>query len=103
VPPVPHGRLCCECKDRGPGCFELQFGDVQPICPKGCESFFGQECDQRAGACGPSTPCATDADCDDTNGCTIDRCTPDGCTHDCVCVGPSGCGPGPSGGAPANR
>jgi hypothetical protein len=47
----------------------------------------------------PLIPCASDTDCDDGNGCTIDRCTADGCTHDCVCVGPMACGPGPGRGS----
>ena len=94
-PPPPHGRLCCQCGTGGAQCFDMQFAEVQPICPPGCQSFVGQTCDPNSGSCGPATPCASDQDCDDGNGCTIDRCTPDGCTHDCVCVGPAGCGPGP--------
>jgi hypothetical protein len=34
----------------------------------------------------PAAPCQSDDDCDDGNGCSIDRCTPNGCTHQCVCV-----------------
>lgn len=96
-PPLPHGRICCQCKDPATACFEISFVEVQPICPFGCTTFNGQECDPHTGTCGPPTPCSRDADCDDGNGCTIDHCTPDGCTHDCVCVGHAGCGPGPGG------
>jgi len=34
----------------------------------------------------PPAPCQSDEDCDDGNGCSIDRCTPNGCEHQCVCV-----------------
>lgn len=34
----------------------------------------------------PPVPCATDLDCDDGNGCSIDRCTPEGCMNECVCL-----------------
>ncbi len=95
-PPAPHGRICCQCKEPVPLCFDFQFVEAQPICPPGCETFIGQECDGRAERCVPLAPCAADTDCNDRNGCTIDRCTADGCTHDCVCVGPRACGPGPS-------
>jgi hypothetical protein len=96
-PPLPHGHICCECKSPGPACFDFSFVEVQPACPPGCETFVGQACDPASDTCAPLAPCATDKDCDDGNGCTIDQCTPDGCTHECVCVGPGGgCGPGPS-------
>lgn len=94
-PPPAHGRICCQCKEPVPACFDLQFVEAQPICPPGCETFVGQECDGRTDQCVPLTPCAADKDCDDQNGCTRDRCTADGCVHDCLCVGPHACGPGP--------
>jgi hypothetical protein len=42
--------------------------------------------------------CRTDVDCDDGNGCSLDRCVNGGCTHDCLCVAPGDvvtCCPGP--------
>ena len=94
-PRPPHGRVCCQCKDAPHACFDFSFSEVQPICPPGCGTYVGQECDPASDSCVSLTPCAADADCDDGNGCTIDRCSPEGCMHDCVCVGPMGCGPGP--------
>jgi hypothetical protein len=94
-PPLPHGHICCQCKHRVPACFDFSYVEVQPICPPGCETFLGQECDRTSDTCVPLAPCATDQECDDGNRCTIDRCTASGCTHDCVCVGPEACGPGP--------
>ena len=42
--------------------------------------------------------CATDADCDDGNGCSFDACVHGACIHECLCLGPSGfdCCPGPA-------
>jgi hypothetical protein len=94
-PPLPHGHICCHCKERVPACFDFSYVEVQPICPPGCDTFLGQECDRTGDTCVPLVPCTTDQDCNDGNGCTIDRCTARGCTHDCVCVGPEACGPGP--------
>ena len=34
----------------------------------------------------PVDACRSDADCDDGNGCSADRCTPSGCVSDCLCV-----------------
>lgn len=98
-PPPPHGRVCCQCQDASHACFDFSFVEVQPICPQGCQTFLGRECDPSSDSCVPLIPCASDTDCDDGNGCTIDRCTADGCTHDCVCVGPMACGPGPGRGS----
>ena len=95
-PPLPAARVCCQCKDRVPACFTLSFVEVVPICPPGCETFPEETCDPQTGSCVAPTSCATDADCDDGNGCTIDHCIEGACTHDCVCVGPVGCGPGPA-------
>ena len=42
--------------------------------------------------------CKTDPDCDDGNGCSLDRCADGACTHDCLCVAPGAiatCCPGP--------
>jgi hypothetical protein len=95
-PPLPRGHICCQCKERVPACFDFSYVEVQPICPPGCEAFLGQECDRTNDTCIPLAPCAADQDCDDGNGCTTDRCTAGGCTHECVCVGPEACGPGPA-------
>ncbi len=43
--------------------------------------------------------CQADADCDDGNGCSLDRCVDSACTHDCLCVAPGDvvtCCPGPT-------
>ncbi len=94
-PPAPTGQVCCQCKDRVPACFTLSFVEVAPSCPPGCDTFPQETCDPQTNGCVAAAPCSTDADCDDGNGCTIDRCSAGVCTHDCVCVGPVGCGPGP--------
>ncbi len=94
--PLPHGRICCQCTDPAHACFEIPFVEVQPICPSGCDTFVDHQCDAETEGCVPLAPCRADADCDDLNGCTVDRCTASGCEHDCVCVGPLGCGPGPA-------
>jgi len=94
-PPPAHGRICCQCSQPSASCIDFRFVEAQPICPPGCQTLVGQECDAASGECVAPLPCSSDADCNDGNGCTTDRCTPDGCTHDCVCVGPLGCGPGP--------
>src|SRR5262249_29648839 len=91
--PMPHGRICCQCKDAARACFDFAFVEVQPACPRDCQSFLGAECDS-SNTCAPMKPCSDEQDCDDGNGCTTDRCTPEGCTHECVCVGPARCGPG---------
>ena len=47
----------------------------------------------------PGGGCTTDADCDDGNGCSADRCVGGTCEHVCICVGPGGaatCCPGPA-------
>jgi len=38
----------------------------------------------------PSGGCRTNADCDDSDGCTADHCKDGTCEHTCVCHGPSG-------------
>jgi hypothetical protein len=47
----------------------------------------------------PGQPCTTDAECDDGNPCTADRCVGGTCEHLCLCVDPTGaltCCPGPA-------
>ena len=47
----------------------------------------------------PCTGCSSDAECDDHNPCTVDRCVDGMCEHGCVCVESGSalgcCGPGP--------
>jgi hypothetical protein len=47
--------------------------------------------------CPMGTPCQTDADCDDGNGCSLDVCIDGFCEHKCLCLAADGfdCGPGP--------
>jgi hypothetical protein len=48
---------------------------------------------------GSTDGCASDADCDDGNGCSADRCVDGTCEHTCLCVGPlaeRSCCPGPA-------
>src|SRR5207249_3671475 len=50
--------------------------------------------------------CGSDLDCDDGNGCSVDRCIDGTCQHECVCVGPGGsasCCPGPAAQCPSPR
>ena len=93
TPVLYYGHTCCECENAG--CMDFVWLEVEPACPLGCQTFMGAACDQsncRGGlrngssTCVALTPCTTDADCDDGNGCTIDHCTIEGCTHDCECV-----------------
>lgn len=47
----------------------------------------------------PGQPCTSDAQCDDGNGCTVDRCSNGTCEHVCVCLDATGaesCCPGPA-------
>ena len=47
----------------------------------------------------PGQPCTSDAQCDDGNGCTVDRCMDGTCEHACVCLDATGavsCCPGPA-------
>jgi hypothetical protein len=91
TPVLPHGHTCCECGNAA--CTDVAWVEVEPVCPLGCQMFMNAECEapchpgpQSAPAtCAVLTPCTTEADCDDGNGCTIDQCTLDGCTHACVC------------------
>ncbi len=61
----------------------------------------GEPCPQPGAFCNPAClhSCSADADCDDGNGCTTDRCDSGVCVHECLCVDPAGvasCCPGPS-------
>lgn len=93
---LPHGHICCECQTPLAACLEFDFIEVERSCPLGCTTVLNGHCDPGTKGCRPPTTCATDEDCRDGNPCTIDRCTPAGCEHDCVCLGPSACGPGPT-------
>lgn len=97
TPPIlPHGRLCCQCSELIGACFEVPFVEIIPSCPEGCTALVNGHCDAAAGGCVAATACARDADCDDGNPCTIDRCASGLCENDCVCLGPNAaCGPGP--------
>jgi hypothetical protein len=92
TPVLEHGRTCCECADAA--CVDFTWVEVERLCPVGCQTFPDAECEAPChpgpvggpAICASLTPCKTDADCDDGNACSIDRCTIDGCTHACVCV-----------------
>jgi hypothetical protein len=91
TPVLPHGHTCCQCENNA--CTDFAWVEVEPVCPKGCQAFLDAGCEAPChpgpvggpATCVSLTPCTTDADCDDGNGCTIDECTIDGCTHVCVC------------------
>ena len=98
APPTPaptpvlyHGHTCCECAEAA--CMDFVWVEVERTCPLECKAFTDAECEAPChggpvgvpAVCVALTPCTTDADCDDGNGCTADRCTIDGCAHACVC------------------
>jgi hypothetical protein len=91
TPALPHGHTCCECGNAT--CTDFAWVEVERVCPLGCQTFLDAECEAPChpgpvggpAVCVPLTPCTTDADCDDGNGCSMDQCTIDGCTHVCVC------------------
>jgi len=61
------------------------------------EAVGGTCTPEASAACQPQ--CATDADCDDGNSCTADRCFEGRCGYSCLCVGSTGrssCCPGPA-------
>jgi hypothetical protein len=93
-PPTPvlyHGHTCCECA--ADQCTDFAWVEVEPTCPPACATVMHAECEAPCHGgplggppvCVPLTPCTSDVDCDDGNGCSLDRCTRDGCTHTCVC------------------
>ena len=92
TPVLYHGHTCCECDNDA--CSDFAWLEVEHLCPVGCQTFRDAECEapcHPGPSSGPSTcvlltPCTSDADCDDGNGCTADHCTMDGCTHASVCV-----------------
>lgn len=95
-PPIlPHGSVCCQCGTAANECFDLQWVEATPSCPDGCTTVLNGTCDQRMQTCSPPTPCTADSDCDDDNTCTTDRCIAGFCEHDCLCLAPGACGPGP--------
>jgi hypothetical protein len=91
TPVLPHGHICCECANAA--CTDFAWVEVEPTCPLGCQTFRDAQCEAPChggpqggpATCVSLTPCTTDAECDDGNACTVDRCTINGCTHDCVC------------------
>jgi hypothetical protein len=93
APCPPHGHTCCECAEQAGACMDFAWVEVEPTCSAGCTTFTDAECEAPChggpqsgpATCVSLTPCTTDADCDDGNGCTADQCTIDGCTHACVC------------------
>jgi hypothetical protein len=86
---------------------------IVPPCPLGeaCPNFVLQgECrDDASGTCQcmpssvptqtPVPTCTADADCNDDDACTVDRCVNGMCEHVCICLTAAGtpaCCPGPS-------
>jgi hypothetical protein len=110
----------CECERVGPTpaptpppqCNSAACGGscvIVPPCtlPGPCPNFvISGQCGVAAdGSCQcvpgpPPTPvCVADADCNDNNPCTADRCLNGACEHDCICLTAAGGGPcctGPS-------
>ena len=93
TPGFAHGHTCCECA-RQAACMDFSWMKDPLPCPFDCVTHTDAECEAGCGpgpqggpaTCVALTACATDADCDDGNGCTADQCTIDGCTHACLCV-----------------
>jgi hypothetical protein len=86
---------------------------IAPPCPPGgpCPNYVIQgECrDDASGTCQcipmsvftptPAPTCATDADCNDGDACTVDQCVNGICEHACICLTATGapaCCPGPA-------
>jgi len=95
-PGLPHGTICCQCGAPANKCFDIRWVEVAPTCPDGCETITGGTCDESTGTCARPTACTQDSDCNDGNGCTVDRCDGGVCEHDCLCVAPGACRPGPA-------
>lgn len=91
---LPHGHTCCQCPGQVPACADFSWVEVERACPIGCQMFMDAECEAPCGpgpqggaaTCVSLQSCASDQDCNDGNGCTVDQCTINGCTHQCVCV-----------------
>ncbi|HJQ84689.1 MAG TPA: tail fiber domain-containing protein, partial [Candidatus Binatia bacterium] len=65
-----------------------------------CDACRGGDCPVPTTTTIPPRSCATDADCDDGNPCSRERCVTGRCESECLCVGPAGtftCCPGPAG------
>nr|UXE44067.1 hypothetical protein Hi04_10k_c1000_00021 [uncultured bacterium] len=102
------GGLCpaadevCTATGTGCGCTPTTppaCGDTFPTCNGTCP--VGSACTSLTGApscqCVPAA-CTTDAECNDNNVCTVDRCVGGVCEHGCICLTPAGasaCCPGP--------
>ena len=94
-PILPHGTICCQCGDPASACFEKHWVEVTPNCPEGCTTVVNGTCDA-TNSCVRPTACHSDAECDDGDACTVDRCDNGACAHDCVCTDSHGsCRPGP--------
>jgi hypothetical protein len=91
TPVLPHGHTCCDCGNAA--CTDFAWVEVEPGCPLGCQTFVDAECEAPChggpqsgpATCVSLTPCTSDSECADGNGCTVDQCTIDRCTHVCVC------------------
>ena len=108
--PTPTPTSQCSTAPCGGGCL------IRPPCTPGtlCPNYvlLGECQADAAGACQcvpaqqptptatPTPPtCASDADCNDGNGCTVDHCVGGVCEHACICLTASGapaCCPGPA-------
>ena len=106
-PPLPTATPQCAAVPCGGQCV------IVPTCPSGgaCPDFVipGECRDDASGACQcspssvptptPAPTCATDADCNDDDACTVDHCIDGMCEHACICLTAAGapaCCPGPA-------
>ncbi|HUI25434.1 MAG TPA: hypothetical protein VL403_05060 [Candidatus Kryptonia bacterium] len=55
-PPLPHGTICCQCGAAANKCFELNWIEVTPSCPAGCQTILNGTCDSSGSTCVPPTP-----------------------------------------------
>src|SRR5438552_292234 len=112
----PGDVTCCGTRaDGGKRCSVRSGGQPCSAPPGGsaCAGTASSCCDACAAAscAAPATTtttlrprCGSDLDCDDGNGCSVDRCIDGTCQHECVCVGPGGsasCCPGPAAQCPS--